>query len=291
MNAEPVSGLSTLVVGADDSPEALDALHLAGKLHRETGADLHVAAVLADATAGPAVDPEEIDSDAHFERLFQTVSDELSAPFKEHRVVGQSAPSGLTEVAELVDASAIVIGSSARGRIGRVLMGDVGSILASGLEASLIVAPREYASEGTGSIRKVGIGFNGSHESHHALEHGLRLAASLGAKATLIGAIPVPAGGRFAGGAGPEDSRQETTGIEERLSGAAAEAGEDVGYDARHGDAADCLAEASSGYDLLVLSSRGYGPLRRVMMGSVTLRVMRASACPVLVIPRGHDPA
>ena len=57
----------------------------------------------------------------------------------------------------------------------------------------------------------------------------------------------------------------------------------------RSGDAADCLAEASQELDLLVLGSRGYGPLLRVMLGGVSLKAMRSSACPVAVVPRGRD--
>jgi Universal stress protein family len=41
--------------------------------------------------------------------------------------------------------------------------------------------------------------------------------------------------------------------------------------------------------DLLVTGSRGYGPLRAVMVGGVTGRVMHDAACPVVVIPRGVE--
>jgi nucleotide-binding universal stress UspA family protein len=38
-----------------------------------------------------------------------------------------------------------------------------------------------------------------------------------------------------------------------------------------------------------VTGSRGYGPLGRVVVGSVSNRLMTASACPVLVVPRGSE--
>jgi hypothetical protein len=37
---------------------------------------------------------------------------------------------------------------------------------------------------------------------------------------------------------------------------------------------------------LLVLGSRGYGPVRRVLLGSVSGELVRGAACPVLVVPR-----
>ena len=39
--------------------------------------------------------------------------------------------------------------------------------------------------------------------------------------------------------------------------------------------------------DLLVIGSRGYGPVRRTLLGGVSAEVTRTSACPVLVVPRG----
>ena len=39
--------------------------------------------------------------------------------------------------------------------------------------------------------------------------------------------------------------------------------------------------------DLLVCGSRGYGPVRRVLLGGVSSRVVRHSKVPVVVTPRG----
>ena len=42
--------------------------------------------------------------------------------------------------------------------------------------------------------------------------------------------------------------------------------------------------------DVLVMGSRGYGPLHAVLVGGVAGRVVRDAACPVIVLPRkaGH---
>jgi nucleotide-binding universal stress UspA family protein len=48
----------------------------------------------------------------------------------------------------------------------------------------------------------------------------------------------------------------------------------------------DELVAASHELDLLVLGSRGYGPLRRLLLGRVGSGVLRGAACPVLAIPR-----
>jgi nucleotide-binding universal stress UspA family protein len=51
--------------------------------------------------------------------------------------------------------------------------------------------------------------------------------------------------------------------------------------------AAEIIDQAGKGIDLLVMGSRNYGPIRRVMIGSTAIAVMRRSPCPVIVIPRG----
>jgi nucleotide-binding universal stress UspA family protein len=63
--------------------------------------------------------------------------------------------------------------------------------------------------------------------------------------------------------------------------------GVDVEVDAFIGDPADVLIELSSHVDLLVCGSRGYGPVRAVLLGSVSRRITADARCPVIVIPRG----
>ena len=54
------------------------------------------------------------------------------------------------------------------------------------------------------------------------------------------------------------------------------------------GDGGQLLVLGSRGY---VLGSRGYGPVRRSLVGSVSIEVLRRAPCPVLVTPRvaEHD--
>lgn len=48
---------------------------------------------------------------------------------------------------------------------------------------------------------------------------------------------------------------------------------------------------ASAPGTLLVVGSRGYGPLHRVLAGSDSRRLVRSAPCPLIVTPRGtHEP-
>jgi nucleotide-binding universal stress UspA family protein len=51
-------------------------------------------------------------------------------------------------------------------------------------------------------------------------------------------------------------------------------------------DPADVLLAVSAHVDLLVCGSRGYGPLRSVLLGGVSRQLVDDAQCPVLVLPR-----
>lgn len=55
------------------------------------------------------------------------------------------------------------------------------------------------------------------------------------------------------------------------------------------GDPAEQLAKHSATLDLLVMGSRGYGPLHAVLAGGVSGQVIREAQCPVIVVPRGVE--
>jgi hypothetical protein len=56
-----------------------------------------------------------------------------------------------------------------------------------------------------------------------------------------------------------------------------------------HGDAARELEVESQVCDLLVVGSRGYGPLKAVALGAVSGHVARTASCPLLIVPRGAE--
>lgn len=49
------------------------------------------------------------------------------------------------------------------------------------------------------------------------------------------------------------------------------------------------LADEAEHLDLLVTGSRGYGPIRRLMLGSTSAKLVHHAPCPVLVLTRHAD--
>ena len=62
--------------------------------------------------------------------------------------------------------------------------------------------------------------------------------------------------------------------------------GVDVEPEIHVDDPADVLLRVSAHVGLIVCGSRGYGPLRSVLLGGVSRRLVDAAQCPVLVLPR-----
>jgi nucleotide-binding universal stress UspA family protein len=202
-----------------------------------------------------------------------------------------SVAEGLQEEAIARDAAIVVLGSSNRSVLGRVLPGGTADRLLSGSPVPVAVAPHGYAGRETARA-VIGVGFDASPEARHAVEWAADLAGRAGASLQLLAVHTrlafgsVSAGGAF----GMKTVNQvlgeclqaETAEVAETLSSG-------ISADARvfTGEAGKALVERSEELDLLVLGSRGYGPVKSVLLGSVSSYVLRHARCPVLVVPRG----
>lgn len=195
----------------------------------------------------------------------------------------------LQALAERGDADLIVLGSTHHAAFGSVAPGSVAEHLLHGARCRLIIAPKGYAHEDHSQdrLRVVAVGYDGMAESQAALEEAARLATKFGGSMRVIGvATPVPAiGAAAAAQAGAEAGPDFQT----RLNDAVAELSDELRAlpILERGDPVHKLLEASEiGVDLLVLGSRGFGPVMRLLIGSVSSRVIRGAACPVMVVPR-----
>jgi nucleotide-binding universal stress UspA family protein len=278
-----------IVVGFDGRDPALDALALARQLAAALDAELDLAAVLDYSPLPIDVEPYEQALRDHFEAIFDRAAalagDER---FDSHRLTGSSPADQLGQLSERLGAELIVIGSTHRGVIGRVLPGTTGDSLLSGGATAVAVAPIGHANLEQ-PIASVACGYDATPEADAALPLADALARALGVELELIAAnsFRPPLAAEFANPLDVRLAERERleAGVErarERFDSAAV-------AEVVDGDPATILIERSSDTDLLVLGSRGYGPLRRTLLGGVSSAVLRKAACPVIVVPRGAE--
>jgi len=134
------------------------------------------------------------------------------------------------------------------------------------------------------------VAIDGSHDADAALAHAVALASDQNARLTLLTVAPPPTPTAGVGGAAPPDPLEIHASL---LREAAAALPPQTGVTTRleRGDAAETIISLAEreGHDLIVMGSHGHSRFHRALLGSVSERVLKASATPVLLM-RGPKP-
>jgi nucleotide-binding universal stress UspA family protein len=267
-------GLPVIVTKVHASPAPIGA----GRVDAEWVADRRAASAAILNTARRQVEERQVDVDPRATAI-------------EYRLTpSSSAARGLHDLAEAESAAMIVVGSAAtEGFDRRVFAGSTASRLLSGAECPIVVAPKGLAAAGWKGPARIGVAYLATDEGMLALRTATDVARRTGASLHLFTAVAEEASvlpwlvGADAEGAFAATVRE---GVQDSLDeAAAATEGLDVTAGVLVGDVVGLLADLPD-IDLLVCGSRGYGPVRRVLLGGVSSRLMRRSANPVLIVPR-----
>jgi nucleotide-binding universal stress UspA family protein len=159
-------------------------------------------------------------------------------------------------------------------------------------------AHHDKASTRSATESTIGVAYVDSEEGREALRGAHALAQRVGARLrvlTVVGVTLAMYAETEAQTAARRAKRLEDVLGEHKVEAmqaaqrAVAELGLDgnVEVDGFIGDPADVLVDLTPQLDLLVCGSRGYGPLRAVLLGGVSRRVVADARCPVIVLPRG----
>jgi nucleotide-binding universal stress UspA family protein len=198
----------------------------------------------------------------------------------------------LHEAAVRLDASMIVVGSTTRGRVGRVAPGATAARLLHAAPCPLAVATT--ALDADWQPERIGAAFIDLDDGREALRVAAALADAAGATllaATAIEPIqwsrsavvaPYRTDGRI-GSSKTAAKRALDDAIEHLPLNVRATS------DVLVGRASDALTALSGDVDLLVCGSRGYGRVRSALLGGVSRRVIRDARCPVIVVPAGGE--
>jgi nucleotide-binding universal stress UspA family protein len=292
-----------VVIGVAEDATSIDAVAFGATLARSLGADVSVVTVTASddeyvndhAGRGGSVPGDE--SSALVERMAAVLRDTygLSAPrtvVHRHRSLG----AGLSEIAESLGADVVVVGSGPGGSLGRFAMGSTTNQLLHRCGTPLVLVPSGYSRHPVDRLGRVMVAFAQGKEGQESLRKGLEIAR---AADVPMDVMTILIRHRMYGsdlGADAEGQVLDSAlGMlrehqREALSWLDTE-GVEVTNDVLVGDSplrAMTREEWRPG-DLLVVASARGGALKRVFLGDMTYKILRASHVPTLVLPRHHD--
>jgi nucleotide-binding universal stress UspA family protein len=283
--------MSEILVGVDGTASAEDALAFARKLAGATGATLRLA------TAYPYDDTPSRAANQTYREVLHADAVALleglgEADAPKVAVADVSPAHALHVLADESDAALVVVGSTHRGPIGRVLPGSTAERLLHGATCPVAIVPHGYQSHAGDAIRTIGVGFDASLESLSALDSASDLARRFGAKLRVIRVFDATEVGTPGLAVGPayaevyqEVEEHQRGDLDRCVASLPSELSAEGVF--LSGSPGPELAEQSHSLDLLVVGSRGYGPLRAVLLGGVSHALVRAAACPVIVLPHG----
>lgn len=278
---------SKVLIGVDAEQGGRDAIALAAQLADQDGTTWLVnvfgAGLMAGKSAGLLLGAELEQS----RRLLDSVREAVAPAAEVISCMDHSIGHALHVLAERHAADLVVIGASRRGRLGRVLIGNDTIAALNGAPCAVAIAPVGYA-ERAHALAELGVGYDGSPESERALVTARALAdrrRSTIRALTVISLQSVPYGEPIT----PPSPHGAKTPVDDQ--GRRLRDLEDVEGDVTYGDPSDELVAFGHSLDLLIVGSRGYGPIGRLMHGSTSSQLARRATCPLLVLPRRTDEA
>ena len=156
-----------------------------------------------------------------------------------------------------------------------MLVGDDARGTVTGASCAVAVAPHGYG-ERPHRIETIGVAYNDTSEARAALTVARGVAARTGSGIQALTVVSPASVGRWAGviaafEQAADDRLRSLDGVDGRVA---------VGF------AGEELTAFGDQVDLLVVGSRGWGPLRRSILGSASVQLTREARCPLLVVPR-----
>lgn len=276
---------NNVIVGVDGLSGGRDAAALARRLLHPQGR-LTLVHVHLETTA---VVVHEFDSSAREEaqRLLENEREAVGGKPEIAHVGGTSVAVGLHRYAEEHSSDLLVVGTSHRGFVGRVLAGDDARSSLRCAPCAVAIPPRGYAGSSK-PIAVVGVGYDGTPGSRAALRTARALADGVDAE---VLAIILVAAVRF------EDSEPPPMngvfGTDPRLTRMARRLGRLDRVRARpaYGLPVEELRASGEDVDLLLLGSAKEEPEGRVVLDRMSKSLTHAPACPVLVLPSASHEA
>jgi nucleotide-binding universal stress UspA family protein len=264
-----------LMVCTDGSDEGQNAVAVALELARACDSQVIAVQVLHVVPEFQAVAPdlratlgEEVRGNM---AVIKAAADKMGVALKTVTPEGQAPHAAIVATAGEIRPDLIIMGRCGKTGLARILMGNVTARVIGNSPINVLVVPRGAAL----AFQRILVASDGSPYSQAAWE--LALAMAKQANSRLIGVAVAPEEGDII----------EAQAIIRRLLTAASLAGVPMKGVNPQGVAADAgiVQQAiKNEVDLIVVGSYGRTGLKKILMGSVTERVIGDSPCPILVV-------
>ena len=270
-----------IVTGYEDTPGGHDALVLGAQLTRLTGLGAIVATVYPADGRGLATvahDPRWLPRArkvalARFARAREFIGPGWGVDEPEFVALGPGPVAAvLSDFADEVGAAALVVGSTGHGMLGRIAPGRTVQRLLPTTGCPVAIAPRGYRHTAGAGILSIAVAYDGSPSADRAVATAVHLASRTGAVLRFVTVAPTR-----------EDEPAARVLAHKGMASAPLEI--DALADVVVGPVARMLADLPERADLLVIGSRGYRFMRRLLLGGVAGALVRNARYPVVVVP------
>lgn len=281
--------VSTVIVGYDGPEHGGDALALGRELALAAGAPMVVAEAFPQGRrrvgAGAREQPP---TDKEAAALATAVASIKGVEAEARALSGDSVAKALYALTADSPDAILVLSCSHRGALGQVMPGSVVEPMLHGSPCPVAIAPRGLARSEYG-LRVLGVAYDDSAEARVALELAGELAAGAAATVRVIGVLDAGEPPPGSGAGIQQVASMARAGLRDAIHEAAAALPPQVRalpVVCRGNPVPELLSQCEQGVDLLVMGSRGYGPVRSVLLGSTSSMMVSAARCPVIVVPR-----
>jgi len=278
-----------IVAGVDDTPGGSAALRWAAGAAHALGASVHAvraweypASVPLPGAPVPQDSPEAHDNlvASDLDRFVNATLGIAGRSVHTEVRRGPAAVSLLTAVAEH-RADVVVVGRRGRSPIAGAVLGSTSRALVEHAPCPVVAVEPGAPSPPRGGPIVVGV--DGSAHALLGLRWACTLARAAGVQVVLVNAVGPPDGDLLV----PDRVRLRGLAVLEEAAATIAESGVDQRSILRFGDPRLVLADVAEELDagLVVVASRGTGPVARLLVGSVALHLVGTLQRPVAVVP------
>jgi len=288
--------IAHIAVGVSARPEGRDAAVLGAALARATGADLMLITVIADPIVLPPIGVSwkwlRKEAQTGLAKIRDSVTPGARVVVRTDLSVGRA----LRRVIAREHRDLLVVGSSGKAPEGSVRIGKRVRQLIGYADFPLAIAPRGIQNKPTISLKLIGVGYDGGPESLSALSVAAAISVAAKAELRICGVVDDRAkSALWSSGDAPVVAdlddlvRRERDLLHDQAVDATSSLVPGARVDVRRGRPADVLLDLCADVDLLVIGSRRWGAVARLLLGSTGESLAFHATCPILIVPRAAN--